>query len=78
MNSKFKFRRECLDRLNRYKRANIYYQDKKISNWIFNYIKDRDYRVVMLYIPLSIEVNIKDLIKRLRMDRVCFSAIYGR
>jgi 5-formyltetrahydrofolate cyclo-ligase len=70
MNSKFKFRRECLDRLNRYKRANIYYQDKKISNWIFNYIKDRDYRVVMLYIPLSIEVNIKDLIKRLRMDRV--------
>jgi len=29
MNSKFKFRRECLDRLKRYKRANIYYQDKE-------------------------------------------------
>ncbi len=64
MDGKSKFRRECLGRLKRYKRANIYYQDKKISNWIFNYIKNRGYRVVMLYIPLNLEVNIKDLITK--------------
>ncbi len=44
--------------------------DKKVCNWLYFYIKKSRYRVVMLYIPLKIEINLSNLIKKLRMDGV--------
>jgi len=70
MIEKGEFRRECIDRLKKFNRPNIYVWDKRVSNWLYRYIKIKKYHVVMLYIPLRLETNIADLIKKLRMDRI--------
>ncbi len=64
------FRRECLKRLKARNRVKDYYGDKIVSNILYRYIKQSGLKVVMLYIPLKIEINISILIKRLRMEKV--------
>jgi 5-formyltetrahydrofolate cyclo-ligase len=70
MIKKSEFRRDCIAKLKKLNRPNIYVWDKRVSNWLYRYIKLNRYRVVMLYIPLKLEINISDLIKKLRRDRI--------
>jgi 5-formyltetrahydrofolate cyclo-ligase len=67
MNKK-EFRRSCIDRLKKINRGVRYGSDKRLSKILYRYIKDQNYRVIMLYVPLKIEINIFDLIQKLRRE----------
>ncbi len=64
------FRASCLTKLKKNRASRYYASDKKISKWLYREIKDREVKVVMLYIPLKIEINISNLIKQLRKENV--------
>ncbi len=63
------FRRECLDSLRAKKRVNSYLLDKIVVKQLSRLIKYRNCKVIMLYIPLKIEINIYSLIKELRIEK---------
>ncbi len=44
-------------------------KDKKISNEIYKIIKKYDFKTIMLYIPLKLEVDINSLILKLRREK---------
>jgi len=67
---KKEFREICIDKLRSSSRARNYYADKIVSQKLYKYIKDSGSRVVMLYVPLRIEINIFNLIVRLRKENV--------
>jgi len=79
MINKEKFRTHCIQRLKEFNRPNVYLLDKKVCNWLYFYIKKSRYRVVMLYIPLKIEINLSNFHKK-TPNGWCygFSSIYGR
>lgn len=64
------FRKECIKRLKSRNRVQDYYGDRVVSNLLYRYIKKNRLKVIMLYIPLKIEVNINNLIKLLRRDKI--------
>ncbi len=64
------FRKECIERLKAQNSVRNYYGDKIISNILYKYIKKNRLKVIMLYIPLKIEINIYSLIKQLRMEKI--------
>ncbi len=64
------FRASCLRKLKKNRPSRYYASDKKISKWLYREIKEREVKVVMLYIPLKIEINISNLIKQLRKENV--------
>ncbi|CUV65352.1 5-formyltetrahydrofolate cyclo-ligase (fragment) [Sulfurovum sp. enrichment culture clone C5] len=51
------------------KKITIKSKDKKISNEIYKIIKKYDFKTIMLYIPLKLEVDINDLILKLRREK---------
>ncbi len=63
------FRKECLKRLNSQKERLSFGIDKKVSQMLYEEIVAVDARVIMVYIPLGIEVNIMPLIKKLRRQK---------
>jgi len=64
------FRVSCINKLKKKSQRGNYFLDKKVNQWLYREIKERACKVVMLYIPLSIEINISDLIKWLRRENV--------
>jgi 5-formyltetrahydrofolate cyclo-ligase len=60
---KSEFRKICLDR----KIHNKYMLSKKISNEIYKMAKN--YKNILLFIPLKNEVNIRDVINKLRAEK---------
>lgn len=44
-------------------------KDKKISNEIYRIIKKYDFKTIMLYIPIKLEVDINGLILKLRREK---------
>ena len=63
------FRKICIDNLKRTQRANNYKLDKMVCKQLSREIEHRRSKVIMLYIPLKIEVNISSLIRELRRER---------
>lgn len=63
------FRKKCIDRLKVKNRINSFYLDKIVIKNLFKLIEERDCKVIMLYIPLAIEINIDILIKKLRREK---------
>jgi len=68
--NKNKFRKECINRLKRGNRVINYRLDKIVTQILYKYIKESNSKVIMLYIPLEIEVNINSLIKQLRKEEI--------
>ena len=69
MMDKQKFRKRCLEKLKKEKKANRYKLDKMVERELFSLIKNRASKVIMLYIPLKTEVNIFSLITKLRKEK---------
>ncbi len=63
------FRKACMEQLKKSALQGRYGSDKRISQQLYKYIKKMNYQYIMLYLPLKIEVNIHDLILRLRKER---------
>jgi len=63
------FRKQCLERLRGKKRGNRYALDKLVVKQLSSLIEHRKAKVIMLYIPLKIEINISTLIIKLRKDK---------
>lgn len=63
------FRKICIDQLKHKKEANQYKLDYMVVEKLSTIITKRGYKVIMLYIPLKIEVNIFNLIKKLRKEK---------
>jgi len=66
---KKQFRRRCLERLKEISRKNTYVKDRKVLSKLYEIIKETDARVIMLYLPLELEVNLYPLIRKLRRER---------
>ncbi|AKF25346.1 5-formyltetrahydrofolate cyclo-ligase [Sulfurovum lithotrophicum] len=66
---KKQFRQRCLERLKEISRKNNYVKDKKVLSKLYEIIEEMDARVIMLYLPLELEVNLYPLIKVLRRQR---------
>ncbi|SFV61571.1 5-formyltetrahydrofolate cyclo-ligase [hydrothermal vent metagenome] len=62
------FRKKCLDKIKKRANRSSIVVDKIICNILYKNIKKRNSKVIMLYIPLKIEVDIKPLILRLRRE----------
>jgi 5-formyltetrahydrofolate cyclo-ligase len=63
------FRKQCLEKLRSKKGGNRYALDKLVVKQLSLLIKDRGSKVIMLYIPLKIEINIFGLIRQLRKEK---------
>jgi len=68
--NKSKFREKCIDKLKQQNSIRNFYMDKIVSQRLYRYIKESRCKVVMLYIPLKIEINISNLIKQLRIEKI--------
>lgn len=44
-------------------------KDKKIANEVYDIIKKNNFRTIMIYIPIKLEVNINPLILKLRREK---------
>jgi len=66
---KITFRKMCLESLKKRKKVHVYKQEKQINSRLYDYVKSSNAKVIMLYLPLKIEVNINPLIKKLRKER---------
>lgn len=66
---KQQFRKHCLEQLRAKNRVNNYILDKLVVKELLSFIKYRNAKVIMLYIPLKIEINIYGLITRLRKEK---------
>ncbi|MCK9336721.1 MAG: 5-formyltetrahydrofolate cyclo-ligase [Arcobacteraceae bacterium] len=64
--NKSEFRKSCLDRLKKFSDYTKYKKDKQINNKLLKLIDGLDVKNVLLYIPMSIEVDVYPLIKKLR------------
>ena len=61
------FRKICIDRLKK-RQVNSYKLDKLVVKKLLFHIKKSNSKVIMLYLPLNIEVNISSLIISLRKE----------
>ena len=66
---KKQFRQKCLERLKEISRKNTYVRDRKVLARLYEIIEEMDARVIMLYLPLELEVNLYPLIRVLRRER---------
>lgn len=69
MDKKVNFRRESVHQLKHISGVQKYYKDKKSVAQIYAYIKSHNIQSILLYIPLSLEVNIYPLILKLRKEK---------
>ena len=67
---KKEFRALCIRKLKSFNRVKSYSSDRAVSLKLYNYIKKNRLRVIMLYLPLKIEINIFSLITQLRKEGV--------
>ncbi|MFK5975710.1 MAG: 5-formyltetrahydrofolate cyclo-ligase [Sulfurovum sp.] len=63
------FRKECLSELKKEQKRGSYRKDKDILGILYQLVERYNAKSIMLYIPLSIEVNIYPLINRLRKEQ---------
>ena len=63
---KKKFRKKCLEELRKVSKQNTYVKDKKVLSVLQQMIEQMDARRIMLYLPLTTEVDLYPLIKVLR------------
>jgi len=64
------FRKKSIHRLKSINKIRAYRYDKKINEKLFSIIKATEAKQIMAYIPMSMEVDINPLIKRLRQTKV--------
>ena len=62
------FRKHCLEKLKQTRNRCYQKKDKYVIEQLYNLIQQTNARIIMLYIPIGIEVDIMPLIKRLRME----------
>ncbi len=67
--NKSEFRKTCIDELKKSALVKNHSSSKILSYKLYRYIKKMNYKIIMLYIPLKIEININDLIIRLRKEK---------
>jgi 5-formyltetrahydrofolate cyclo-ligase len=67
--NKQNFRQICIEKLKKKKRNNSYKLDKIVVEKLSKLIDEKASRVIMLYVPLKIEINIYSLIKKLRREK---------
>jgi 5-formyltetrahydrofolate cyclo-ligase len=67
--NKQNFRQICIEKLKKKKRNNSYKLDKIVVEKLSKLIDEKASRVIMLYVPLKIEINICNLIKKLRREK---------
>ena len=63
------FRKICIDRAKNNRNVNTYKLDKDLCSVLYTLIKKEKSQKIMLYIPLKIEVNISNLILKLRKEK---------
>ena len=63
------FRKICIKKVKSNRNVNRYKLDKELNNKLYMLIKKQKSKTIMLYIPLTIEVNIVSLIFRLRKEK---------
>jgi len=63
------FRQYCLKRLKQLSGRGAYKKDKTVLSALYRLILQENAQVVMLYLPLSTEVNLYPLIKQLRREK---------
>jgi len=68
-NVKKEFRKHCLKRLKKVSGTGRYKKDKVVLDLLYRYIVLQNARYILLYLPLSTEVNLYPLIKRLRQEK---------
>jgi len=68
MNKKI-FREYCLKRLKKLNHLHSYKKDKIVLKHLYELVKIRKSKVIFLYLPLKMEVNIYPLILRLRKEK---------
>jgi len=66
LNTKDSFRKLCLNRLKFFSKITKIKRDKTICSQILDIIELHDAKKILLYIPLSIEVDVRPLIQELR------------
>jgi len=66
---KITFRKICIERAKGRRKVNRYKFDKLLNKRLYDYIRARNSQVIMLYMPLKIEVNIYNLIIKLRREK---------
>ncbi len=67
--NKSEFRKASVGELKKRFLLKNYASSKIVSYQLYLYIKKMKYKTIMLYIPLKIEININDLIIRLRKEK---------
>ncbi len=68
-NSKKVFRNACLKRLKKVSKLGSYKKDKIVLERLYQLIQESDSRVILLYLPLKMEVNLYPLILQLRKEK---------
>jgi len=63
------FRIDCIHKLKKRSKKNNYKKDKQVINALSKYIKEEKVISILLYLPLSMEVNIYPLIRQLRKEK---------
>ena len=66
VNHKSDFRKLCIKKLEFSSRFSKYYKDKIIIRKLENFIKLKEVKNILLYVPLGTEVDVKPLINKLR------------
>jgi len=65
------FRRLCIEKAKKTRRVNHYKLDSLVNQALYLYIKKNNSKTVMLYVPLAIEIDITNLIFKLRREGKC-------
>jgi 5-formyltetrahydrofolate cyclo-ligase len=66
---KIQFRKESIKTLKKASTQNNYHKDKKVIDALYKEIQREKSKVIMLYLPLKMEVNLYPLISRLRREK---------
>ena len=69
MMNKQKFREKCIAKLRKNRKNNVYKLDKMVIKKLSKMIVEKGSKVIMLYIPLKTEINISNLIIKLRKEK---------
>lgn len=69
-NHKSDFRKLCIKKLEFSSHFSKYYKDKKTVEKLEKFIKLHNFKNILLYIPMSMEVDVLPLINRLRKEQV--------
>ena len=69
--TKSDFRKLCIKRLQKLSKKSFKFAiDKKIQKTIFKFVKTYKFKKVLIYLPLNLEVNIWNIIKKMRQNGI--------